>query len=105
MNVFVLNTGSSSVKFQIINTDLDLFEKDADEMVAKGLIERIGQKDAIFTFEAVGSAPVKGTEPILDHREAILKIKDWVESKDTKIKGVSGWKDINAIGHRLVHGA
>lgn len=105
MNVFVLNTGSSSVKFQIINTDLDLFEKDADEMVAKGLIERIGQKDAIFTLEAVGSAPIKGTAPILDHREAILKIKDWVELKDTKIKGVSGWKDINAIGHRLVHGA
>ena len=104
MNVFVLNTGSSSVKFQIINTDLELFETDSDEMVAKGLIERIGQKDAIFTLEAVGSEAVKGTEPILDHREAILKIKKWVESKDTKIKRISGWSDINAIGHRLVHG-
>ncbi|MCX7831138.1 MAG: acetate kinase, partial [Acidobacteria bacterium] len=65
MNVFVLNTGSSSVKFQIVNTDLNLFENDADELVAKGLIEKIGQKDAIYTLEAVGSEPVRGTEPIL----------------------------------------
>ena len=105
MNVFVLNCGSSSVKFQIINTDLDLFETDADHMVAKGLIEKVGSKEAIFTFESVGQPPVKGVEPIADHREAILKIKKWMETKGTKIEGINSFDDIHAIGHRVVHGA
>jgi len=50
MNVFVLNCGSSSVKFQIINTDLDMFETDSDRRVAKGLIERVGKDDAIVNL-------------------------------------------------------
>jgi acetate kinase len=78
MNVFVLNCGSSSVKFQIINTDLEMFETDSDHRVAKGLIERVGKDDAIISLEAEGQEPVKAIEPIHDHR--------------------------HAIGHRVVHG-
>jgi acetate kinase len=104
MNVFVLNCGSSSVKFQIVNTDLDLFEDDLDHVVAKGLIEKVGSKEAIFKFEAEGNEPVQGKEPLLDHKEAIQRIRKWMESPETKISGVLGWNDIHAIGHRVVHG-
>ena len=44
MNVLVLNAGSSSVKFQLIATDLDRIEKNADERLARGEIERIGAR-------------------------------------------------------------
>jgi acetate kinase len=104
MNIFVLNCGSSSVKFQIVNTDLDLFESDLDHMVAKGLIEKVGTENAIYKFEAEGSESVSGTEAVLDHKDAILKIKKWIEAENTKINGVNGWQDIHAIGHRVVHG-
>ena len=104
MNVFVLNCGSSSVKFQIINTDLEMFETDSDHRVAKGLIEKVGKDDAIINFEADGQSPVKATEPIHDHREAILRIKKWMEDPVTKINGIHSWDDIHAIGHRVVHG-
>lgn len=104
MNVFVLNCGSSSVKFQIVNTDLDLFESDQDHVVAKGLIEKVGSKEAVVRFEAEGQPAVRLTEPLLDHREAILSIKKWMESPTTKINGIQGWQDIHAIGHRVVHG-
>lgn len=94
MNVFVLNCGSSSVKFQIVNTDLELFEDDLDHVVAKGLIEKVGSNEAVFTFESEGYEPVKGMEPLADHREAILRIRTWMESDKTKINGVLGWNDI-----------
>jgi acetate kinase len=105
MNVFVLNCGSSSVKFQIINTDLELFESDADKCIAKGLIEKVGSKEAILSFQTDGDAPFKAVEPVLDHRAAIMRIKSWMEEPGTKIAGVNGWDDIHAIGHRVVHGA
>lgn len=105
MNVFVLNCGSSSVKFQLINTDLDLFESEGDKTIAKGLIEKVGTKEAIINLQAEGGAPFKGVEPVLDHRAAIMRIKSWMEEPTTKIPGVHGWDDIHAIGHRVVHGA
>ncbi|MHB8093314.1 MAG: acetate kinase [Candidatus Aminicenantales bacterium] len=105
MNVFVLNCGSSSVKFQIINTDLDLFEADADRCVAKGLIEKVGGKEAILTFQAEGGAPFKAVEPIADHRAAIMRINAWLDAPGTPIPGIGGLSDIHAIGHRVVHGA
>ncbi len=105
MNIFVLNCGSSSVKFQIINTDLDLFEKDADRCVAKGLIEKVGGSQAIITFQAEGSEPLKTIEPIADHRAAIMRIKAWMDEDGTTIPGIHSWNDVHAIGHRVVHGA
>ena len=105
MNIFVLNCGSSSVKFQIINTDLDLFETDGDRCIAKGLIEKVGSPEAILTFQTEGGEPFKAVEPIADHRAAIMRIKAWMEEPTTKIPGILGWDDLHAIGHRVVHGA
>ena len=54
MNVLVLNCGSSTVKFQIIATDLDPIAQDTDERLARGQVERVGG-EAIITFEAEGA--------------------------------------------------
>jgi acetate kinase len=105
MNVFVLNCGSSSVKFQIISTDLDLFEADADRTVARGVIEKVGTNAAIINLQADGGGSMKAVERIGDHRAAIMRIKAWMEAPTTRIEGINSWDDLHAIGHRIVHGA
>jgi acetate kinase len=104
MNVFVLNCGSSSLKFQIIETDADLIEKDGDKQLAKGLIERIGS-EAIITFQVGDKPPVKGAAPLRDHKAALAHVIKWVTAPETQIPGIAGLADIHAIGHRVVHGA
>jgi acetate kinase len=104
MNVFVLNCGSSSLKFQIIETDADLIEKDADKQLAKGLVERIGS-EAIISFQVGDKPAVKGAAPLRDHKAALAHVIKWVTAPETKIAGINGLADIHAIGHRVVHGA
>ncbi len=104
MNVFVLNCGSSSLKFQIIETDADLIEKDADRQLAKGLIERIGS-EAIITFQVGDHPPIKGAMPLRDHKAALAHVITWVTAPETRIPGITSLSDIHAIGHRVVHGA
>ncbi len=103
MNVLVLNSGSSSVKFQVVETDLDLIAKDADKRLASGIIERIGS-EAIITFKAEGSPAIKQTAPMRDHRAAVDRIIKWIISKDSNIANIKSLKDIHAVGHRVVHG-
>ena len=103
MNVLVLNCGSSSVKFQIIETDLDLIERDADRRLAGGIIERvIGQ--ALITLQSEGQPKTRKAEPLRDHREAINYILRWVISPESKIAAITSLADIHAVGHRVVHG-
>ena len=104
MNIFVLNCGSSSLKFQIIETDADLIEKDGDRQLAKGLIERIGS-EAIITYQVGDRTPVKGAAPLRDHKAALAHVIKWVTAPETNIPGIAGLADIHAIGHRVVHGA
>ncbi len=104
MNVLVLNCGSSSLKFQIIQTDLEMIEKDADKQLAKGLIERIGSQ-ALVTLQASGKSPVKHAAPLRDHRAALDHIIKWIVSADAQIPGIHSLADIYAVGHRVVHGA
>jgi len=103
MNILVLNCGSSSVKFQIIETDLDLIEQDRDRRLAGGIVERIGSQ-GLMTFQAEGQAKVKQASPIKDHGAAIDAIVRWIVSKNSNIKEVSSLADIHAVGHRVVHG-
>lgn len=104
MNVLVLNCGSSSLKFQIIETDLDLIEKNADKQKAKGLVERIGSQ-SLVTFQATGRSANKQAVGLRDHRAALDFVTKWIVSKDAQIPGVSSLADIHAVGHRVVHGA
>jgi acetate kinase len=103
MNVLVLNCGSSSVKFQIIDTDLDRIRDDNDRCLARGLIERIGSH-ALITLEATGRPPIKEDGPLRDHRAAIDRVLRWIVSPDSRIDEIRSLADIHGVGHRLVHG-
>jgi acetate kinase len=103
MNVLVLNCGSSSVKFQLIATDLEQIEQDADKRLAHGLIERIGGA-GIITFTAEGATPKRFAEPIRDTRAAVDMILRWIVAPESGVADVSSVADIHAVGHRVVHG-
>jgi acetate kinase len=103
MNVLVLNCGSSSVKFQLIATDLELIKQDADKRLAHGLIERVGGA-GIVTFTAEGKAPKRFAEPVRDTRAAVEMILRWAIGEESGLTGVATIGDIHAIGHRVVHG-
>lgn len=102
MNVLVLNAGSSSLKFQLIRTDADRITSDTDQRLARGVIDRIGG-EALITFQAEGAAPRKNAAPVRDHRAAVELAMRMV-AQDTGVEGVTGYRDIDAVGHRVVHG-
>jgi len=103
MIVLVLNSGSSSLKFQVIDTDLEAIEKNADKTLAQGIIERIGS-EALITLRAEGNPSVRSTAPLRDHRAALDKVLRWLVSPESKVPGVASIGDIAAVGHRVVHG-
>jgi acetate kinase len=103
MNVLVLNTGSSSLKFQVIDTDLDTIEKNADRQLARGLIERIGS-ESLVTFRVEGKPSVRRTAALRDHRAALDYVLRWLVSPEAGVPGLKSMGDIHAVGHRTVHG-
>ena len=104
MNILVLNCGSSSLKFQLIETDLDRIEKNSDLRKAGGIIERIGGQ-ALITLKVDGGESTKQATPLRDHRAAIDYLLRWIVSPDAKIPDIQSLSDIHAVGHRVVHGA
>lgn len=103
MNILVLNSGSSSLKFQLIDTDPDKTSSDADRRLARGIIERIGSQ-ALLRFENAAGTIMRNAQPIRDHRGAIDVAIRWLVSPEAGIPEVSSLSDIHAIGHRVVHG-
>lgn len=103
MNILVLNCGSSSLKFQVIATDLERIENNDDRRLAHGTIERIGGA-ALITLTAEGKIPQRSAAPIRDMRSAVEKIVRWIVSDASGIAEIDGLADIHAIGHRVVHG-
>ena len=103
MNVLVLNCGSSSVKFQLIATDLERIEQDADKRLAHGLIERVGGA-GIVTFNSEGKPPKRFAEPVRDMRAAVEMILRWAIGEESGLSELSSIADIHAVGHRVVHG-
>jgi len=103
MNVLVLNAGSSSVKFQLIATDLDRIEKNADQRLARGEIERIGGQ-AVITVQAEGRPAEKSAATLQDIRAAVDFILRWLCSEESGVNNVTTVADIDAVGHRVVHG-
>jgi acetate kinase len=103
MNVLVLNCGSSTIKFQLIATDLELIRQDADRRLARGMIERIGG-ESIVAMSAEGRATDRSTAHLRDIRAAVDFIVRWVCSPESSIKEIAGVSDIHAVGHRVVHG-
>jgi len=96
MNILVLNCGSSSVKFQLIDSETGHYK-------AKGLCERIGSEDAISNYQIAGQDKIKETMPMQNHKVAIQKIIDNLLHANHGI--IKSKDEIHAIGHRMVHGA
>jgi len=95
MNVLVINCGSSSLKYQLINTD-------TEEVLAKGLCERIGIEGSVLTHTPAGGDKVTISTPMPDHKVAVSLVIDALTSKEHGV--VSSLKEIDAVGHRVVHG-
>jgi len=103
MNVLVLNSGSSSLKFQVIDTDLDKIAGDGDRRLARGVIERIGSQ-GLLRFENSAGNVVRTAQPVRDHRAAIDTALRWLVSEESKVPEIRALGDIHAVGHRVVHG-
>ncbi len=104
MNILVLNCGSSSLKFQIIETDATKMKNHTDRELAKGLIEKVGSDEAIISIKSAGNDDYKVIKPLADHTLALYCVIDWILLPTTRLDGIKSLKDIHAIGHRAVHG-
>jgi acetate kinase len=101
MKVLVLNCGSSSLKFQLIETDDTLAREGRDRTLAKGLVEDAGGT-AVLHYEAEGKKPVRDAIGAFQHRTAVERALAVMTDGEN---GVIPHKDeIGAVGHRVVHG-
>jgi acetate kinase len=103
MNVLVLNSGSSSLKFQVIATDMERIRQNGDERLCRGGVERIGG-EAIVTLESRNGPRQKSTAPIRDVSSALDYVLRWLASDKSGIPEIRNLGDIQAVGHRVVHG-
>lgn len=94
MNVLVINCGSSSLKFQLIDSE-------SEKVLAKGLCERIGI-DGSLTYQPAGGEKVKSEKDMPTHTEAIKYVIDALTDSETGV--VKSLDEIGAVGHRMVHG-
>jgi acetate kinase len=102
VHILVLNVGSSTLKFQLIDTDAAAIESSTDRRLARGQVERIGG-EAILTLSAAGRPSRKSTAQLRNHAAAVEHVIGWLASEEsgTPITRVA---DIEAVGHRVVHG-
>ena len=94
MKVLVINCGSSSLKYQVL-------EMDNEQLLAKGLVERIGMDGSVITHEKIGNEKVKTEVPMKDHKDAIAQVLAAVQDSDHGV--VKDMAEIGAVGHRVCH--
>lgn len=95
MNILVVNCGSSSLKFQLINAE-------TEDCIAKGLCERIGIEGSMISYTPAGGEKEKTVTPMNDHTEAIRLVLEALTNEKTGV--VKSLDEIGAVGHRIVHG-
>lgn len=96
MNILVVNAGSSSLKYQLIDTD-------TDTLYAKGICERIGAAGSLIEHKQIAkNIKVKKESPMKDHADAMKLVI--AHLTDPEVGCISGMDEIQAIGHRVVHG-
>jgi acetate kinase len=103
MNVLVVNSGSSSLKFQVIATDLDRIKQHQDERLCSGEIEDIGGA-AVIKFHPRNAEPQTFTQSLRDVAAALDFIVRYLASDRSGVPEIKNSGDINAVGHRVVHG-
>ncbi|WP_346887237.1 acetate kinase [Clostridium sp. UBA1056] len=95
MKVLVINCGSSSLKYQLINME-------TEESLAQGLVERIGIEGSILTQKVPGKDKYIVQQPMADHKDAIKLVLDALV--DTNHGVIASMDEISSVGHRVVHG-
>ncbi|NLP37032.1 MAG: acetate kinase [Firmicutes bacterium] len=95
MNVLVINAGSSSLKYQLINME-------NEDVIAKGLAERIGIEDSMLTHQPGNGEKVEIMAEFKDHTDAIKMVIDALINPEYGV--ISDMSEIGAVGHRVVHG-
>ena len=95
MNILVINCGSSSLKFQLIDAQ-------TEQLIAKGLCERIGIEGSQLVYQPAGGAKEETVTPMPDHTKAIELVLGALTNEKTGV--VKSLQEIGAVGHRIVHG-
>ena len=95
MNILVINCGSSSLKYQLIDSE-------SEKVLAKGLCERIGIDGSAITHQPAGGDKVTTKVPMPDHTEAVKYVIE--KLTDPVVGVVKSLDEIGAVGHRIVHG-
>ena len=95
MIVFVVNCGDSSIKYQLINME-------GEKVLAKGLIERIGMEGSTLKYTPAGKYTIDIKEEIPDHKVGIRMAIKALTDKEYGV--ISDMSEIDAVGHRVVHG-
>ena len=99
MIILVLNCGSSSLKYQL----LDMKNDEVYDLLAKGLVERIGMEIGCLKHQATGKEKFEKEMPIADHTVGIKAVLEALLDKEYGV--LTTLEDIEAVGHRVVHGA
>ena len=99
MIILVVNCGSSSLKYQL----LDMKNEEVYDLLAKGLVERIGMEVGCLKHQATGKETLVKEMPIADHTIGIQAVIDALLDKEYGV--LNTLEDIEAVGHRVVHGA
>ncbi|TFZ39587.1 acetate kinase [Soehngenia longivitae] len=95
MDILVINCGSSSLKYQLIDME-------GEKVLAKGLVERIGIEGSRIKHEPINAEKVVIEEPIQDHKKALKMVVEAIVSKEHGV--IESMNQITAVGHRVVHG-
>lgn len=96
MNILIINCGSSSLKYQLIDMK-------NESVLAKGLCERIGIDGSMLTHKPAGKEELVVKEPMPDHKVAIKMVLDALIDKKSGV--INNINEISAVGHRVVHGS
>lgn len=99
MIILVINCGSSSVKYQL----LDMKNDEVYDLLAKGLVEKIGLPEGTITHKPTGKTPVIKNLPIPDHKLGMKLVLDALVDPEHGV--LKSFDDIDAVGHRIVQGA
>jgi|SRR5690554_2076908 len=94
MNILIINSGSSSIKFQLI-------EMPSEVLICSGIVERIGHKDAFINYKT-NSATLQQIDTIKTHSEGLQKIVELLLDPENAV--IKNTNEVEAVGHRVVHG-
>lgn len=95
MKVLVLNCGSSSIKYQLLNME-------NEDLLASGLVDKVGMQGSCIKHKTHDDKSVVFNGDIIDHKEGIEYILGIISSE--KYKAINSFDEINAVGHRVAHG-